>query len=265
MSRGYLRVLFIGDIVGKPGRRAIIALLDNIKDSYEIDLVIANAENASGGFGITRKVRDELLNNGIDLLTSGNHIWDKKEIIPNFDQETQLLRPANYPEGNPGIGSTIIHTSNGEKVGVLNVLGRVFMNNVDCPFRTAKREVKKLREETKNILIDIHAEATSEKMAMGWYFDGMVSAVVGTHTHIQTADERILPEGTAYITDVGMTGAMDSIIGMKKNIIIERFLMQRPQRFEVAKRDIQLNGVFTDIDSRTGKSKSIERVTVNLD
>ncbi|MDY7033377.1 MAG: TIGR00282 family metallophosphoesterase [Thermodesulfobacteriota bacterium] len=259
-----MRILFIGDIVGKPGRRAVSGLLDNIKSSYDIDFVIANAENASGGFGVTRKVVEELLSCGIDILTSGNHIWDKKEIISGFDQERQLLRPANYPTGNPGTGSVIVYTSEGQKVGVLNVLGRVFMNNIDCPFKTAIGEVKKLKAETNVILIDIHAEATSEKMAMGWYLDGMVSAVIGTHTHIQTADERILPEGTAYITDVGMTGAMDSVIGMKKHIIIERFLTQRPQKFEVAKGDIQLNAIVTDIDPKTGRSTGISRLKMNL-
>ena len=259
-----MRILFIGDIVGKPGRRAVSGLLDNIKSSYDIDFVIANAENASGGFGVTRKVVEELLSSGIDILTSGNHIWDKKEIISGFDQEKQLLRPANYPIENPGTGSVIVYTLEGQKVGVLNILGRVFMNNIDCPFKTAIGEVKKLKAETNVILIDIHAEATSEKMAMGWYLDGMVSAVIGTHTHIQTADERILPEGTAYITDVGMTGAMDSVIGMKKNIIIERFLTQRPQKFEVAKGDIQLNAIVTDIDVKTGRSTSISRLKMNL-
>ncbi|MEW6614055.1 MAG: TIGR00282 family metallophosphoesterase [Thermodesulfobacteriota bacterium] len=259
-----MRVLFIGDIVGKPGRRAIFELLNNIKDSYKVDLVIANAENASGGFGVTLKIIRELLDNGIDLLTSGNHIWDKKEIIEWFDEEKYLLRPANYPTENPGTGSAVLKTPFGENIGVLNVLGRVFMNTVDCPFKTAVEEVNKLKEKTKVILIDIHAEATSEKIAMGWFLDGKVSAVIGTHTHIQTADEKILPKGTAYITDVGMTGAMDSVIGIEKEIVIERFLTQRPQRFKVAKRDIQLNAVLIDIDPQTGKSNSIKRLKMDL-
>jgi len=259
-----LKILFIGDIVGKSGRHAISGLLRNIRKRHEIDLVIANAENASGGFGITPKVVGELLDNDIDLLTSGNHIWDKKEIIEWFDEERHLLRPANYPLENPGNGSVVVKTPVGEKVGVLNVQGRVFMNSLDCPFKIAIEEVKKLKEETKVIVIDIHAEATSEKMAMGWFFNGKVSAVVGTHTHVQTADEKILPEGTAYITDVGMTGAMDSVIGMKKEILIERFLTQRPKRFVVAKRNIQLNGVIIDIDSQTGKSTGIKRLRMDL-
>jgi metallophosphoesterase (TIGR00282 family) len=259
-----LRVLFIGDIVGKPGRQAIFELLNNIKDSYKVDLVIANAENASGGFGVTLKIIRELLDNGIDLLTSGNHIWDKKEIIEWFNEEKYLLRPANYPIENPGNGSAVLETPFGENIGVLNVLGRVFMNTVDCPFKTATEEINKLKEKTKVIIIDIHAEATSEKIAMGWFLDGKVSAVIGTHTHIQTADEKILPKGTAYITDVGMTGAMDSVIGIEKEIVIERFLTQRPQRFKVAKRDIQLNAVLIDIDPQTGKSNSIKRLRMDL-
>ena len=259
-----MRILFIGDIVGKSGRHAISGLLGKIKDVHRIDLVVANAENASAGFGITTKVIEELLDNGIDLLTSGNHIWDKKEIIAGFDNEKYLLRPANYPPGNPGTGSAIVQTLSGEKVGVLNVLGRVFMNSVDCPFRTAIEEVTNLKAQTNVILVDIHAEATSEKMAMGWFLDGKVSAVIGTHTHIQTADERILPEGTAYITDAGMTGAMDSVIGMKKENMIERFLTQRPKKFKVAKGDIKLSGVIIDVEADTGKSNSIQRLTMDL-
>ena len=259
-----MKILFIGDIVGKPGRRAVLRLLNNIKDLYQIDFVIANAENASGGFGVTPDVLRELFDYGIDLLTSGNHIWDKSEIIPKFDTEKYLLRPANYPKENPGTGSAIFQTTAGENIGVLNLMGRVFMNSIDCPFKTALKEVKKIKAKTDIIVIDIHAEATSEKMAMGWFFDGKVSAVIGTHTHIQTADERVLPEGTAYITDVGMTGAMDSIIGMNKDIIIERFLTQRPQRFKVAKRDIQLNAVIIDINPKTGKSNGIQRLKMDI-
>ncbi|MFH2012306.1 MAG: TIGR00282 family metallophosphoesterase [Pseudomonadota bacterium] len=260
-----MRILFIGDIIGKPGRRAVYGLLDSIKDSYNVDLVVANAENASGGFGITLKITRELLDSGIDLLTSGNHIWDKKEIVEWFSEEKYLLRPANYPTVNPGAGSNIIETPLGEKVGVLNVLGRVFMNNLDCPFKIATEEIEKIKEKTEIILVDIHAEATSEKVAMGWFLDGKVSAVIGTHTHIQTADEKILPKGTAYITDVGMTGAMDSVIGIEKEIVIERFLTQRHQRFKIAKRDVQLNAVLIDIDPQTGKSNNIKRLKMDLD
>lgn len=259
-----MKILFIGDIVGKPGRRAVSGLLANIRSFHKVDLVVANAENASGGFGITPEVVSELLGGGIDLLTSGNHIWDKKEIVAWLDEEKHLLRPANYPAGNPGAGSVIVRTPAGEKVGILNVLGRVFMGTVDCPFKIAIEEVNKLGRETGVVLIDIHAEATSEKIAMGWFFDGKVSAVVGTHTHIQTADERILPGGTAYITDVGMTGAMNSVIGMEKEIMIERFLTQRPQKFKVARGNIGLNAVIINIDSQTGKSSSIERLRMDL-
>lgn len=260
----FLRILFIGDIVGRPGRQAISGLLSNIRRAHKVDLVIANAENASGGFGATPQVVGELLDNGIDLLTSGNHIWDKKEIIPCFDEERRLLRPANYPTGNPGAGSIVVNTPTGDKVGVLNILGRVFLSNVDCPFKTARKEIGRLMMETNIILVDIHAEATSEKVAMGWFLDGEVSAVVGTHTHVQTADERILPQGTAYITDVGMTGSVNSVIGMKREIVIERFLTQRPQRFKVAKGNVQLNAVIIDIDSETGKSSGIKRLRVDL-
>ncbi|MFH1626230.1 MAG: TIGR00282 family metallophosphoesterase [Pseudomonadota bacterium] len=259
-----MRVLFVGDIVGKPGRLAVCSLIENIRDSHKVDFVVANAENAAGGFGVTPNVVRELLDNGIDLLTSGNHIWDKKEIIASFNEERHLLRPANYPTENPGTGSVIAQTPRGQKIGVVNILGRVFMNSVDCPFKVAVEEVNKLKAETKVILMDIHAEATSEKVSMGWFLDGKISAVIGTHTHIQTADERILPQGTAYITDVGMTGAMDSVIGMKKEMMIERFLTRRPQKFEVAKRDIKLNAVIIDIDPQTGKSDGIKRLTMGL-
>jgi len=252
-------------VVGKPGRRIVSGLLSNIRNAYKVDFVIANAENASGGFGVTPKVVTELLDYGIEVLTSGNHVWDKKEIIAWFDKDKKsLLRPANYPAGNPGTGSVVVSTASGEKIGILNIIGRVFMASVDCPFRTAIKEVDKLRQETNTILVDIHAEATSEKVAMGWFLDGKVSAVVGTHTHIPTADETILPEGTAYITDVGMTGAMDSVIGMKKEIIIERFLTQRPQRSKVAKGNVELNAVIIDVDPQTGRSTSIKRLRMDI-
>ena len=259
-----MKVLFIGDIVGKPGRNAISALLPGIVGRHGVDIVIANCENAAGGFGVTRKVVDELYHNEIDILTSGNHIWDKKEITNFIDDYETLLRPANYPEGTVGRGSVTIKTRLGVSLGVLNLEGRVFMRPLDCPFRVANREIDKLKCETDIIIVDMHAEATSEKEALGWFLDGKVSAVLGTHTHVQTADERVLPGGTAYITDVGMTGAFDSVLGIKKEVALERFLTLLPNRYDVAKGDVRFQGVLIDIDNKTGKSISIERLSVNL-
>ncbi len=259
-----MKVLFIGDIVGKPGRNAISALLPGIVGRHGVDIVIANCENAAGGFGVTRKVVDELYHNEIDILTSGNHIWDKKEITNFIDDYETLLRPANYPEGTVGRGSVTIKTRLGVSLGVLNLEGRVFMRPLDCPFRVANREIDKLKRETDIIIVDMHAEATSEKEALGWFLDGKVSAVLGTHTHVQTADERVLPGGTAYITDVGMTGAFDSVLGIKKEVALERFLTLLPNRYDVAKGDVRFQGVLIDIDNKTGKSISIERLSVNL-
>lgn len=230
-----VKLLFIGDIIGKTGRQAISRGLHRLIDRYMIDLVIANGENAAGGFGLTQEVASELFKLGIDGITSGNHIWDKKDALDYIAREGRLVRPANYPEGTPGSGSAVFTTAGGVKVAVLNLEGRVFMNNLECPFRTADREVAELRKKTQIILVDFHAEATSEKASLGWYLDGRVSAVVGTHTHVQTADERILPSGTAYITDAGMTGAFDSVIGIRKEEAIAKFLTQLPVKFEVAK------------------------------
>jgi hypothetical protein len=260
-----MRLFFIGDIVGGPGRNAVRKLLNKIKDENNIDIILANGENASGGFGVTPKNAKELLECGIDVITSGNHIWDKKEIIDFFSSEKRILRPANYPEDIPGNGWILINTKYSKKVGIISLVGRVFMKNIDCPFRASLREINKLSGETNIIIVDFHAEATSEKIAMGWFLDGKVSAVIGTHTHVQTADERILPNGTAYISDVGMTGAMDSVIGVDKDIIIEKFLTCLPKRFQVAKRDIRLNGVIIDIDPETGKSTRIKRIVVPLE
>ena len=259
-----MRIFFIGDIVGSPGRNAVIKFLNKIKSENNIDVVLANGENASGGFGLTPGNAKELLNCGIDVITSGNHIWDKKEIIEFISSEGRVLRPANYPEGIPGNGRILINTRFGEKVGIISLVGRVFMDNIDCPFTVSCREISKLSIETDIIIIDFHAEATSEKIAMGWFLDGKVSAVIGTHTHVQTADEKILPKGTAYISDVGMTGSMNSVIGINKDIVIEKFLTCMPKKFEVAKGDVQLNGVIVDIDSNTGKSTSIQRIGIPL-
>jgi len=259
-----MKLFFIGDIVGKPWRRAVREILPDIISRRGVDFVVANCENAAAGFGVTRDIVDELYGSRIDVLTSGNHIWDKKE-ISDFAQEYEtLLRPANYPDGLPGQGSVVMPNSSGAYIGVINLVGRVFMKPLDCPFRTAEREIEKLKRSASIIIVDFHAEATSEKEAMGWFLDGRVSAVLGTHTHVQTADERILPGGTAYITDVGMTGPFNSIIGIKKDDILKRFLTQMPNRFDVAKDDVRLQGVMVDIDGKTGRSMNIERMTISL-
>ena len=259
-----MKILFIGDIVGKPGRRAIRELLPELIFQYKIDFVIANCENAAAGFGVTRDVVEELYSYHINVLTSGNHIWDKKEISEFVGDYETLLRPPNYPVGSPGWGSVIRPDSSGISCGVINLMGRVFMKPIDCPFRAAEREIEKMKKYTRIIIVDMHAEATSEKEAIGWFLDGRVSAVVGTHTHVQTADESILPGGTAHITDVGMTGPFNSIIGIKKDVVMERFLTQIPNRFDVAKDDVLLQGVVVDIDGKSGKATGIDRLTVNL-
>ena len=258
-----MHLLFLGDIVGSPGRRAVEELLYRVVDRYLIDLVVANGENASGGIGITPAVADQLLGMGIDLLTSGNHIWKHKDILPYLEDTDRLVRPANYPPDTPGRGFTIVETAIGEKVAVINLEGRVFMNPLECPFRTVDAVLSQISPEVKIIMVDMHAEATSEKLAMGWYLDGRVSAVLGTHTHVQTADERLLPQGTAYITDVGMTGPVNSVIGMKTEIILERFLTQRPQPFKVASQNIQLQGVVLKFDGQ-GRCQEITRIREGL-
>jgi hypothetical protein len=259
-----MKILFIGDIVGKPGRRAVSEFVPSLISERKIDLVIANCENAAAGFGVTREIVEELYGSRIDVLTSGNHIWNKKEVLDFIGDYETLLRPANYPATTPGSGAVLIPTTKGEYVGVLNLAGRIFMHPVDCPFVTAKNKIAELKAKTKVIIVDIHAEATSEKRAMGWYLDGEVSAVLGTHTHVQTADEEILPQGTAYISDVGMTGPFDSVIGVKKETIIERFLTQMPNKFDVAKGDNRMQGVILDIDAISGKANSIERISIKL-
>ena len=259
-----MKVLFIGDIVGEPGRKALTAGIPKIIERLKVDFIIANAENAAGGFGITKAVGEELFSLGINVLTSGNHIWDKKEAVSYISGERKLLRPANYPESVPGNGSIVLDTDIEGKIAVLNISGRVFMSHMDCPFRTSKREIQRLKEQTNIIIVDFHAEATSEKSAFGWFLDGEVSAVIGTHTHVQTADETILPGGTAFITDVGMTGPTDSIIGIKKGLIIERFITSMPLRFETAKGPSVLSAVVVDIDSKTGHSTAIQRLQLKF-
>ncbi len=258
-----MNVLFIGDVVGAPGRRALEELLPRLVDRHFIDLVIANGENAAGGLGITPLVADQLLGYGIDVLTSGNHIWKHKEILAYLEATDRLVRPANYPPETPGQGLSLVETAAGEKAAVLNLEGRVFMSPLECPFRTVDRLLATIPSQVKVIIVDMHAEATSEKQAMGWHLDGRVSAVVGTHTHVQTADERILPGGTGYITDAGMTGPVDSVIGMKREIILERFLSQLPQPFKVATQNIQLQGAILKIDAQ-GRCQEISRLVVPL-
>ncbi|MBD3379042.1 MAG: TIGR00282 family metallophosphoesterase [Candidatus Omnitrophica bacterium] len=259
-----MRLLFLGDIVGSPGREIISRKLGTFRKERQIDLVAANGENAAGGSGLTPRICNSLIESGVDIITSGDHIWKKREIYDYLDSTDRLIRPANYPAGAPGKGYTVIKTASGTLVGVINVIGRVFMDAVDCSFTKVRDIVKEVRRRTPVILVDIHAEATSEKVAMGWFLDGKVSAVVGTHTHVQTADEKILPEGTAYITDCGMTGPHLSVIGRSRGPIIERFLTQLPTRFEVASEGLEMHGVLIDIDEGTGKALKIERVQEKL-
>lgn len=260
-----MKLLFIGDIIGEPGRKILGRTLDRLVVSEGIDLVMANGENAAGGFGITPKIAKELFDQGIDVITSGNHIFDKKEIIDYIRKENRLLRPANYPEGVVGSGSIVVETKAYEKVGIVHLMGRIFMLPIDCPFRTAKLEIARIKRETRSIVVDFHAEATSEKMALGWYLDGEVSAVIGTHTHVQTADETILPKGTAYITDVGMTGPINSVIGIRKEEAIDKFLTQTPRRFDIAGGPSSLSGIIVEIDPLDGTAKSIKRIQIRDD
>jgi hypothetical protein len=262
---GLIRILFIGDIVGKPGRLAVRTLLPRLVGSEEIDFVIANAENGAGVAGLTPKVADELMENGVDVLTSGNHIWRKKEIEPYLEESSRVLRPANYPAGVVGKGHTILNTAGGTAVGVINLEGRVFMSPLESPFRVGDELISRLSEKTKIIVVDFHAEATSEKQALGWYFDGRVSAVVGTHTHVQTADEQIRASGTAYITDVGMTGATDSIIGIRKEEAIAQLITQTPQKFTAAKGGLQLQAVLIDVSPESGRTESIARICLSFE
>lgn len=261
-----IRILFVGDIVGGAGRRACDAHLESLVDRERVDLVIANVENAAGGFGITASVLEELERLPVDVWTSGNHIWDKKEGVPLLDAHPTLLRPANYPAGNPGRGWCVTETAAGVPVAVINLQGLAFMAPIDNPFRTADAVLDEINSEHRNvkvIVVDMHAEATSEKQAMGWHLDGRVTAVLGTHTHVPTADERILPSGTAFQTDVGMTGPYESVIGMRPAKVLERFLYNTPRPFEPAKRDPQLRAALVDADETTGRALAIQRIRVD--
>jgi 2',3'-cyclic-nucleotide 2'-phosphodiesterase len=260
-----LKILFIGDIVGSPGRKIVHDRLADILAQQAVDLCIANGENAASGFGITPRLAEELFASGIEVLTGGNHIWDRKEIFDYFPHEPRLLRPANFPNGSPGKGLFVGRAKNGAGYAVLNLQGRTFMVPIDDPFRTASQQLAAIPPDVKVILVDMHAEATSEKQAMGWYLDGKASAVLGTHTHVATADNRVLPGGTAYITDVGMTGPHDGVIGMDKQGILQRFLDAMPTRFSVAEGDVQMNTVLLDVDETTGRARSIERLNFRLD
>jgi metallophosphoesterase (TIGR00282 family) len=257
-----MRLLFVGDVVGKPGRRVVQGQLTSLIDRHHVDYTVVNIENAAGGFGITPEIMAEFDELPIDCFTSGNHIWDKKPGIAMLDGELPILRPANYPEGTPGRGLHVGETAAGIRVATINLEGRVFMKSLDSPFVIADGLIQKLDPRTKVILVDFHAEATSEKQALGFHLDGRVSAVIGTHTHVPTADERILPNGTAYQTDSGMTGPYESVIGMRKDKVLKRFLTHLPQPFEVAKRDVRLVGALIDIDQSTGRAHDIQRIMV---
>jgi 2',3'-cyclic-nucleotide 2'-phosphodiesterase len=267
-----MRTLFIGDIVGSPGRQIVQDRLADIVAQRQIDLVIANGENSASGFGITPRLADELLKMGIDVLTGGNHSWDRKEILEYMPHQPRLLRPGNFPEGNPGSGLFVGTAKNGVKYAVLNLQGRVFLPAIDDPFRKADTELSQLPEDVAFVLVDMHAETTSEKIAMGWHLDGRVTAVVGTHTHVTTADERVLPNGTAFITDVGMSGPHDGVIGMDREAIIKRFLDGLPARFDVASGNVQMNCVLMETDDAGPRNaagrlraRSIERLRFRID
>ena len=257
-----MKILFVGDIFGEPGRKLVRLAMPNLIEEHSPDLIIANGENAAHGYGITPGIVDELVDTGIEVLTSGNHIWDRKEIFPYFaaNRNGRLLRPANFPAGSPGEGLYLGRTRAGAAYAVLNLQGRVFMTSIDCPFRGADTLLSNVPPEVRVRVLDIHAETTSEKVALGWYLDGRVTAVIGTHTHIPTADERVLPQGTAYITDVGMTGPYDSVIGMEKRTVIEKFLKQTPARFDVARGDVRLSAVLIEADEASGRALSIRRI-----
>jgi 2',3'-cyclic-nucleotide 2'-phosphodiesterase len=258
-----MKILFIGDIFGKPGREIVRRALPALVEHHSLDFVIANGENSAAGFGITGDIADVLFGYGIDVMTSGNHIWDKKEVLEYIPRQTRLLRPANFPAGVPGRGSYLGKTRTGEPVGVVNVMGRVFMTPLDDPFAVVLKEIETLRAKARVILVDFHAEATSEKVAMAWHLDGRVTAVLGTHTHVQTADERILPKGTACLTDVGMTGPHDSIIGVTVDAALGRFLNSMPARFEAAAGLGRLNAAIITADAATGKATKIERLNLS--
>lgn len=256
-----MNILFIGDVVGRPGREMLRAALPQLRSRTGCSLVIANGENAAAGAGITRSIADELHDAGVDVITGGNHIWDKIEGMEAIDGDPTILRPVNYPPGSPGRGMGLFDLGP-HRVGVVSLLGRIFLPPMDCPFRAVDAALESLRAETRILLIDFHAEATSEKIAMGWYVDGRASAVIGTHTHVQTADERILPQGTGYITDAGMTGPFDSVIGVRKELAIRRLTSGLPVRFRTADGDVRLQGLRLEIDPQTGRTTAIERLEI---
>lgn len=258
---GSLKILMIGDVLGSSGRKSLADHLPRLRAEHQLDLVIANAENSAHGFGLTPSIAKELFKYGVDVLTGGNHTWDKREVIQAMQEfPKQIIRPANYPRQSPGVGWTVVLGKSGHKIGVVNLMGRIFMDPLDCPFHTFQEIIEPLRAQTKIIFVDFHGEASSEKQAFGWYVDGKVTAIVGTHTHVQTADERILPQGTGYMTDLGMTGDLNSVIGMKKEIILERFLKKMPLKIEPAEGPGTLHGAVFTIDPYEGKCLSIQRI-----
>ena len=257
-----MNILFIGDIVGRPGRIGVARWLPEVREAYHIDFVVANGENSAGGLGATPDVLRELKGLGIDAFTMGNHVWRKKNLLPAVDEFPEMVRPANYPAGAPGRGSALVKAPNGCTIGIVSVLGRVYMTPLDCPFIAAEREVKALRAQTPIVLVDVHAEATSEKVALGWYLDGRCSAVIGTHTHVQTSDAWILPKGTAYLTDAGMCGPLHSVIGVTKETVLHRFITGMPEKFEVAKGGpLIFNAVKIGVDEKTGRAADIEIIS----
>ena len=259
-----MKLLFLGDIVGRPGRDLVRRYVRALATHHDADLVIANGENAAGGAGITRDNANEILSAGVDVITTGNHVWDKRETLEFIGTEPRLLRPANYPDGTPGAGSYVVPAKNGVRVGVINVMGRVFLHAIDDPFRSAQLEIARVRAAGAQVIfVDMHAETTSEKLALCYYLDGQVSAIIGTHTHVQTADERILPGGTACLTDVGMTGPHDGVIGMDRTAVIARFTTGLPTRFETAAGDPRLNAVVVTVEPATGRATAIERVSLS--
>ncbi len=257
-----INVLIIGDIVGKPGRMIVKEKLKSFIEKEDIHFCIANGENAAAGAGITGEIAAELFSHGVDVITTGDHVWDKKEILPELETNKSILRPANYSPLAIGKGYVVKNSRLGNPIGVINLLGRVFMKPIDCPFRASDEILKNISKETKIIFVDMHAEATSEKIAMGWYLDGKVSAVVGTHTHVPTADEKILPKGTAFISDLGMTGPHESVLGRKIECVLKAIVTQMPTRFEVAEKDVRISGVKVVVNSQTGIAESIRRIEV---
>lgn len=260
-----MNILFIGDIYGNSGKKAVKEIVPQLREELKIDFCIANGENSAAGSGITYIIANELYKAGVDCITMGNHTWSKKEILNFIDSENRIVRPANYPANVPGRGYTILKNSKGMELAVLNLMGRVYMDSIECPFLTADRVIQEIKAKTKVVFVDMHAEATSEKIALAWYLDGRICCLAGTHTHVPTADERILPFGTALISDVGMTGPYDGVIGVEKDLIIERFINRMPQKFEAAKGKVQFNSIFLVVDEKTGKCLKIERISKVLE